>query len=424
MATDSAAETGNFTIRVETSTDRSNWTALANAAFTRTDTTSGTNGTGTLDGNGVTTIKANEILTFTNLVNVNTYIRVAEAKAMPQDNSYVSIAANVGGSTASVIEYDDTAWKGGYFQLTDAANVIITNNKVNRRTITITKTTTALYDDAAAKFRIRIETSTDGTTWTDYHDDIPSTLGNQSPRVSATKVSEGVYEYLIQKNQFFTLSLPEGTRVRVTENVGDKTGHEDYDVNNYYNYNSTVVNETNDTADKGTAYTSTDSKYKGSAYTVAAKDAQFTIKNDPIRQTVTVVKETDFDQDGSTFELEIKIKPKYTLNTDYIVDNDGLVKVLASDTDWTAPSTKPTDGKYHVKKTGSIKFYVPKGSYLQVTETPTFGYSQITGKQRFTFDKMVLDTDDPATSSTAQDNGRNFVVTGNRTLTVYNKTCK
>lgn len=420
MAPNSEAETGDFTIKVETSTDGSKWTALANAAFT----TNTTRGTGTLNGNGETTIKADEILTFTNLVNVNTYIRVAEAKAMPLDNRYVGIAATVGGSTASVTDYDDTAWKGGFFQLTDAAAVIITNNKVHRRTITITKTTTASYDDADAKFRIRIETSTDGTTWTDYHADIPSTLGNQSPRVSATNVSEGVYEYLIQKNQFFTLSLPEGTRVRVTENVGDKTGHADYDVNNYYNYNSTVVNETNDTADKGTAYTSTDSKYKGSAYTVAEKDAQFTIKNNPIMQTVTVVKETDFVEDGSTFELGIKIKPNYTSNTDYIVDNDGLVKVRASDSGWTAPSTKPTDGKYHVKKTGSIKFSVPKGSRLQVTETPTFGYSQITGKQRFTFDKMVLDTDDTTTPSASQENGRNFVVTGNRTLTVYNKVMK
>ena len=420
MASGSAAETGDFTIRVETSTDANTWTALANGAFTR-----GTNGTGTLNGNGETTIKADEILTFTNLVNVNTYIRVAEAKAMPLDNSYDSIAATVGGSSADVTTYSDTDWQGGYFKLTDAANVIITNNKVHRRTITITKTTTAAHD-VAAKFRIRIQTSPDGTDWTDYHTDISATLGSTPSKVSANVVTEGsVYEYLIQKDQVFTLSLPEGMHVRVTENDGVTTTGTDYDVNNYYNYNSTVVKEQDDGAsapDRGTAYSS--GNYKGSTYKIGTKNAQFIIKNDPIMETVTVIKNTDFYEDGSTFELEAKIKPQYAGNDDDIVDNDGLVKVLATDPDWTAPSPAPSDGKYTIKKTGSIKFSVPKGTRLKVTETSNFGPSQITGKQRFTFDKMVLDTDTASTPAIEQSNGRNFLVDGARTLTVYNKVMK
>ena len=418
----------NFKIHVQVSDDGTTWSDLANVAFVSSDTTRGTNGNDTLDADGKTDIHKGETLSFTQAVYTGKYIRIVEDTTLiPADTQYTGFAAVKHTGSESIpfttVGSASDNERGGSFEVEEDFDVTITN-ALRTGNITITKSTTGLYDSSAV-FRIRIQTSTDGNTWTDYHEDIASTVVPSPGRV-ATPIPTGGYEYSIQKGEILSLNLSPRTYVRVMENrtAGSGADNDPYNINNDYTYNSTFVSEAGDSTsapNKGTDYIDATNHYYGTTYCVTQKAAVVTINNDPILYDITVVKSTDFKfDDGSKFEMHCEFNAPYDEGS-YRDNNEGYVKVVSTDTA-AQLDPKPNNGKYKIQKDGSITFYgIPKGSYFRVTEETPIGASDVTGVDRFAFDRMTLSSGEFDDSKTEQSNGRYFMVDADKTVTVHNK---
>lgn len=296
------------------------------------------------------------------------------------------------GTTAidTVGEVDDsTNGEYGYDNIVinnDTTAVTIRNNQV-RNNVLITKTTNADYD-YATNFKVRVQFSTDGgNTFTDlqaltlnvtHHDNTTGTVARDA-------IAGGGYQYSIKKGDVITVpDVVKGTIVRVIES--------DY-VSGYYTFGG--ITSSNVTL------TNVDGNNYAKQFTMGTADANITISNEFIPQTIRVTKKiykkngdnySDYEyNDGSKFTMHVDLNP-HGSGANYDPLGTGLVSVNGTGTA-TAPTgdgaTAAAAGNYVVEKDGYIQFNnIPKGSRVEIQETAV-GISPITGEQRFTTKELV-----------------------------------
>ncbi len=298
------------------------------------------------------------------------------------------------------------------FTVTEGTTHAVQINNIKKHNVTIKKVTNASADYSTT-FPVQIQTSTDGTTYTDLTDETLAVVhkegetGTESGTVAKTPVLNNNNEtiaryYPLKKSDKVTVpNLPIGTYVKIIEYPGDWSTY----------YTCQGISVTNPTASSSSPTTEV-------SFQIGSADAAAVITNNYIPQTITITKQlfdkngsvysdyvhpgttTRFD-DGSTFTFNVNYKPHGSSSQNYSYLTSGKIRLTATG-DATAPAsgtpeyTNAQIGSYTVRRDGCIVFEnIPKGSFVQVNES-AIGSSDITGGQRFAPDALVNATNGQA----------------------------
>ena len=290
----------------------------------------------------------------------------------------------------------------------------------------------AIYRDYTNFFPIKISVSHDnGTTFTQINTKLPCVdyQGNKNTNIDncITYGSERVHA--IRQGDKLTLSgLAATDQVRVEE-LRTNPFEEGTDANSNFNskfavalsnytYNS-ITAQTQATPPVAVAHEGEGGTHF-ETFIVGTHNLDITVTNEVQMVSLDVQKLfSDFNYaDESTFDFIVTYKPLGANSQSYLPLKTGTAQNSAV----TATATGEDQNIYTVKKTGKIRFAnIPKGSRICVNEPQSsIGVSNVTNGQRFAYDHAAL-----ASSPTSHiDNGDDFTVVADDTLTVYNKVKK
>ncbi len=279
------------------------------------------NTTAGFDNNGVVTLDNDGTATVS--IPSDAQVKVTEVIAnMPSGYAFESITLNS----------DATTYDNGKVAAVADTNIITVHN-TKLRNVNITKTTD-VSTDTATEFKITVEKSTDGNTWS-----YVTTLKKGSDIVNASE-----NKFVIKKGETLTLEgVRKGTQIRVTET----------DTTDSYTFSASGSGVT----DVNTAAT-INGDSKTIAFTVdKAADPTVTVDNDAVKKSFTIEKHVDVATDQN-FTIRLRKKAlgesTFTAYTGVGFDKNGQKTIQAGSEHAITISAQPVGTEFILEEiTGS-----------------------------------------------------------------------